>query len=253
MQFRKIFLLVMLFAPSAFAKEYTNSQYGLNFTLPESWKIAEVEDLSPKKQEGLKKHYDNHQTLAICGVKDPDKINRSTVLFQYLRFQKTNFRKAKNLMKSEHGKKMTLSIAKRVARDAMDKELKSYREVDTSSYFDNSVPMAYAIVSYRHEEKYAKASYQHEDIPDLICIASKLLVKDGVVTMLCFAQGTETTNFVDAIDDVIASFYYDAYEDENDEDAYEESDRSSRKKIHWLVPTLALCVFVFFLQRWASR
>jgi len=200
MKIKSIFFLplIFIFVSNAFSKDYINEQYGISFSLPDDWKVVDYEDLSSEKQQRLKKNYKQSQTLAICGIKRPDRWNRTTVIIQYQNFKDIGFRDAIRELKSEHGKKMMISLAKLLALDTIGGRLQSYHIVESDSDFDNDRSMAFG-----------KVYYQNRDKSDFVAMVSKLLVKDGIVTLQCFSLGTEVDTFEKTIGEIIDSFEFD--------------------------------------------
>ncbi|MBW8001642.1 MAG: inositol polyphosphate kinase family protein [Planctomycetes bacterium] len=200
MKIRSIFVmtLIVMFVSNVFGKNYINEQYGVSFILPDDWKVIEYEDLSPEKQQRLEKNYKQSQTLAICGIKRPDRWNRTTVIIQYQDFKEMGFRDATRELKSEHGKKMMISLAKLLALDTVGGRLESYRIVKSDSDFDNDRSMAFG-----------KVYYYNPDKSDFVAMVSKILLEDGMVTLQSFSFGTEVENFEGTIGEIIDSFEFD--------------------------------------------
>ncbi len=190
--------LIFIFVSNAFSKDYINEQYGISFNLPDDWKVVDYEDLSPEKQQRLKENYKQSQTLVICGIKRPDRWNRTTVIVQYQNFKDIGFRDAIRELKSEHGKTMMISLAKLLALDTVGGRLRSYHIVESDSDFDNDRSMAFG-----------KVYYQDRDKSDFVAMVFKLLVKDGIVTLQSFSFGTEVDTFEETIGEIIDSFEFD--------------------------------------------
>ena len=199
MKIKSLFLLLIsVFVSNAFSKDYINEQHGISFNLPDDWKVVDYEDLSPEKQQRLKKNYKQSQTLAICGIKRPDRWNRTTVIIQYQDFKDIGVHDAIRELKSENGKKMMISLAKLLALDIVGGRLKSYHIVKSYSDFDNDKNIAVG-----------KVYYQDRDKSDFVAMVSKLLVKDGMVTLQSFSFGTEVNTFEKTIAEIIDSFVFD--------------------------------------------
>lgn len=200
MKNKSIFLLplIFVFVSNTFSKDYINEQYGISFSLPDDWKVVGYKDLSPEKQQRLKKNYKQSQTLAICGIKRPDRWNRTTVIIQYQNFKDIGFRDAIRELKSDHGKKMMISLAKLLALDTIGGRLQFYHIVESHSDFDNDRSMAFG-----------KIYYQNRDKSDFVAMVSKLLVQDGIVTLQSFSLGTEVDTFEETIGEIIDSFGFD--------------------------------------------
>lgn len=200
MKIKSIFALTLIFivVSNAFSKDYMNEQYGISFSLPDDWKVTDYEDLSPEIQQKLIRLYKQSQTLGVCGIKKPDKWNRTTMIIQYQDFKNVGFRDAMRELKSEHGKEMMITLAKLLALDTMGGRLRSYHIVESDSDFDKDRDMAFG-----------KIYYQTRDKSDFVAKVSKLLVKDGIVTLQCFSLGTEVDTFEKTIGEIIDSFEFD--------------------------------------------
>jgi hypothetical protein len=193
-----VLMLVIVAVTNVFGIDYTNEEYGIHFVLPDNWEITDYENLSIKTQQMLIRKYKPSQTLAVCGVKSPNGLNRTTMIIQYLDFTTIELRNAKKELQSEHGRKMMITLAKLLAGDSIGKKLKSYHIVNSDSDFDNDSNIASG-----------KIYYQDRDKSDFVAMVSKLIVKDGIVTLQSFALGTDVDAFEETIGEIIDSFQYD--------------------------------------------
>lgn len=198
MKFR-VFMLISVVASvtNAFGVGYTNEEFGIHFVLPNHWKAVDFGDLPLEKQQKLDRLYHPFKTLVISGLKDQNGLLLSRIIIQYRKYEKSSFEKAKNLIQTEFGKEMMMTSAKLNAEDVVGREIKQYNIVEIKCDFIESTNRAYGIVRYESSDK-----------PNLIAMAAKLLCKDGVVNLRCFARGAEADGFVDIVDSIADSFQY---------------------------------------------
>ncbi len=193
-----VFILIAVSMTTVFGKDYANEQYGIHFILPDHWNIVDFEDLPLEKQQRLDNRYHPFKTLSICGFRDHHGPDRTNVIIKYKKFEKESLNKAINLAQSEYAKKMMITSAKLNASDGIGREIKEYKAVETECGFVNSTNRAYGFVRYKSNNK-----------PNLVAIAVKIFVKDGVVDLDCFSIGSEADGFVDTVNTIADSFQYD--------------------------------------------
>lgn len=225
---------------NVFGMDYINEEYGIHFVLPGNWKVIDFIDLPLEKQKKLNRITRPFNTLSISSYKEENGQDSSQIIIQYRKFENSTFEKAKRFIQTEHGKELLITSAKGHVEESQ--KIKLYKVVETESDFVNSANRGYAIVHYESNGR-----------PDLIGMVVKILVKDGVVNLRCFARGSETGEFVDTVNNIADSFQYNGYGFSqgtvfsDDDEAY--SDEQTAKQIwKWGGILLTVSIILGFIK-----
>lgn len=198
MKYGHIFLvlIILLYATTIFGADYNNNEYGIQFVLPENWKVIDYKELSVQKQKLVDGRYHPHKTLSICGYKGQDGNDQVNVFILFRNFDSTNFKEAKSYIRTEHAKDVMISSLERAAENAIGKEIKKYHKVRQEHRLGQSGKYFYGIAYYERDNK------------KLTVVVAKLLCRKGWITLRGFSKELEAEDFVSTVDNVISSFKY---------------------------------------------
>lgn len=196
---------ICFFAATCFGEgqsRYHNSDWHFSFLLPEGWEQIPVDELSSSQQKMLKKDF-RSRTVAVC-----QKIGAEYFMTPYI------------LVQVKSSEEVPEAVIEKLALEEREKTLKvleiNIDRLQKGKHFSmlkfwKGAKRIGAKVDYDRDKhtSFEMAMLHHESLGDILAVTVRLLGSHRMVSLQCYADGKDSENFLDLVNQVVDSFKYD--------------------------------------------